>query len=351
MPTVTAEQLTDFCSSILRAAGGSNEEARLVSQSLVETNLYGHDSHGVVRLPWYIEQLGRGELVAGAKLEIEQETPAVVACNANLGFGQVQATRLTEMAIAKAREVGIACATARDCGHVGRLGAYPQLAAEQKLAAMMTVNDNGTFRIVAPPGGIEPRVSTNPISIAVPGRDGPLVFDASTSVVAQGKVLVHRVEGTPCPEGWLQDSQGEPTTDPNVLVADPPGTILPLGGTAAFKGFGLSMMLDMLVGGLSGGYCPPAVPGAAMCNTVLLVVWDPKLFAGLDHFVGEVNRLADSVRSCPTREGAAEITLPGERGLACRQKRLRDGIPVPEGNWARLIEVAEQLEVTPPTFD
>lgn len=351
MPTISAEQLVDFSSSILAAAGVNEEEARQVAQSLVETNLYGHDSHGVVRLPWYIEQLQRGELVAGAKLEIEQETPAVVACNANLGFGQVQATRLTEMAIAKATQMGIACATARDCGHVGRLGAYPQLAAEQNLAAMMTVNDNGTFRIVAPPGGIEPRVSTNPISIAVPGREGPLVFDASTSVVAQGKVLVHRVEGTPCPEGWLQDAAGEPTTDPNVLVADPPGSILPLGGAAAFKGFGLSMMLDMLVGGLSGGYCPPAVPGAAMCNTVLLVVWDPKLFAGLDHFVTEVNRLADSVQDCPTRNDTVEITLPGSRGLASRAQRMREGIPIPEGNWTRLTDVAQQLGVTSPKLD
>ncbi len=351
MPTLSAKQLTDFASALLRAAGVREEEAHEVAASLVETNLYGHDSHGVVRLPWYLKQLRDGELIAGASLTVERETPAAVVCNAGLGFGQVQAARLTKMAIEKAREMGVACATARDCGHVGRIGAYPQLAAEENLAAMMTVNDNGTYRIVAPPGGKEPRVSTNPIAIAVPSRDGPLVFDASTSVVAQGKVLLHRLEGTPCPEGWLQDSQGKPTTDPNVLLADPPGAILPLGGPAAFKGFGLSMMLDMLVGGLSGGYCPPAVPGAAVCNTVLVVVWDPALFAGVDHFMGEVARLSESVRTCPKTEGTAEISLPGDRGSACRAERLQHGIPVPDGNWTRLLDIARELNVASPNSD
>jgi len=348
LPTLSAGQLTDFASSLLRAAGVGEREAHQVAESLVETNLYGHDSHGVVRLPWYLRQLRDGELFADVPLVVERETPAAVACDAGLGFGQIQAT---EMAIAKARTMGVACATARDCGHIGRLGAYPQLAAEENLAALMTVNDNGTFRVVAPPGGIEPRVSTNPLAIAVPGQDGPLVFDASTSVVAQGKVLLHRVEGTPCPEGWLHDAQGRPTTDPNTLLADPPGTILPLGGPAAFKGFALAMMLDMLVGGLSGGHCPPAVPGAATCNTVLVVVWDPELFAGLDHFVGEVTRLAESVRTCPTREDVDKITLPGQRGAACREERLRSGIPIPEGNWARLLDVARELDIVPPDID
>lgn len=348
MPNLTAQQLTEFCISLLKAAGVSEAESVMIADSLVDTNLLGHDSHGVVRLPWYLKQLREGELVAGAPLIVERETPAALVCNASLGFGQVQATRLTKMAMEKAHVMGIACATARNCGHVGRLGAYPEMAAAENLAAMMTVNDNGTFRVVAPPGGIEARVSTNPISIAVPSDDGPLVYDASTSVVAQGKVLVHRVEGTPCPEGWLQDAEGQPTTDPNVLVTDPRGTILPLGGDSSYKGFGLSMMLDMLVGGLSGGYCPPAVPGAANCNAVLLVVWDPTLFSGFDHFTGEVKRLTESIRTCPRREGVDQISLPGERGVACREQRMQGGIPIPEGNWSKLVEAARELDVTPP---
>lgn len=349
MPLISAQQLADFATSLLRAADVNRDEARRVAESLVDANLCGHDSHGVVRLPWYIRQLEEEELVAGAPLEVLRETEAVVVCDAHYGFGQVQAARLTERTIAKARRVGVACGTACKCGHVGRLGEFTETAAQQDLAAMLTVNDNGVLRIVAPPGGTKACISTNPLSIAVPTDDGPIVFDAATSAVAQGKIIVHRLDDRPCPEGWLQDAQGRPTSDPHALHADPPGALLPLGGSLAYKGFGLAVMLDMLAGGLSGGFCPPPEPGARMCNTVMMVIWDPELFAGREHLRFQATKLIDSIRGCPRRDGVERIQLPGDSSRETRETRSRDGIPLQEGTWQALLEVAAQLEVAVPS--
>jgi LDH2 family malate/lactate/ureidoglycolate dehydrogenase len=213
---------------------------------------------------------------------------------------------------------------------------------------MLWVNDNGVLRVVAPPGGTEPEVSTNPISIGVPTNDGPLVFDMSTSVVAQGKILIHRLDGKPCPEGWLQDAEGNPTTDPTVLRADPPGSILPTGGEASYKGFGLSLLFDTLVGGLSGGFCPPPQPGATLCNTVLVVVWDPTQMAGREHFLTQASGLVASVRRSRRKPGVDEIRLPGDRSRRIRSERLEQGIPVREGTWRELTELAERHRVDVP---
>lgn len=348
MPRLKQQTLVDFASQLLAGAGVPVDEARSVAASLVDADLCGHDSHGVVRINWYVRQLEAGELVAGAPLETLKETPAAVVCDAHFGFGQLQGARLLERVIEKARQVGVACGTARDCGHVGRLGWFTERAAEQGLAALLTVNDNGVFRVVAPPGGIEPRVSTNPLSIAVPTEHDPLVYDASTSVVAQGKVLLRRLSKEPCPQGWLQDAAGEPTTDPFVLEADPPGTLLPLGGAMAYKGFGLAVMLDALVGGLSGGFCPPPQAGARMCNTVLLVVWDPDRFAGREHLAHQVSLLADSIRECPRKPGVEAIVLPGDTSRATRRQREAEGIPLQEGTWQALVRLADRLKVAVP---
>lgn len=352
MPLLTATVLTEFAERLLIAGGASAEEARIVAESLVGSNLRGHDSHGVVRLPWYLRQLREGELVAGAPLEVLNESPAMLVCDAHLGFGQVQAGRLLEAAITKATQLGVAAATARNVGHIGRLGEYTEAAAQRGLAAFCTVNDNGIFRVVAPPGGTEPRLSTNPLSFAVPTGEEPLVFDASTSVVAQGKVLVHRLDDRPCPEGWLQDAAGEPTTDSHILQADPPGALLPLGGpAAAYKGFGLSVMLDCLVGGLSGGFCPPPQPGAKLCNTVLMTLWNPEFFAGSEHLIQQVRLLSESLHSCPRRADAPPIRLPGEGSHAVSQTRQREGIPLAEGTWDALLKSAERYRVDVPSVE
>jgi uncharacterized oxidoreductase len=362
---VAPADLTRFARDLLAAAGASANEAALVAASLVESNLCGHDSHGVMRVLEYVEQMRLGELMPGAELAVRRETASIVVADANFGFGQVQCRRLIDRLLPKAREQGIACGTLTRCGHVGRLGEWVERVARQGLAGLMTVNDNGVLRCVAPPGGTEPRISTNPLAIGVPtacvtpteaerlaaeiprcaqnDNSEPLVLDISTSVVANGKVRVAHLAGRPCPDGWLLDAEGNSTTDPATRFADPPGTILPLGGHQAYKGFGLGLLLDILVGGLSGGFCPPAPDEAKASNNVLLVLWNPATFAGQEHFVSQADELIRFVRSSRRREGV-EIRLPGDGSAATRRARA-GGIPLDQGTWQALARLADELGV------
>jgi uncharacterized oxidoreductase len=146
----------------------------------------------------------------------------------------------------------------------------------------------------------------------------------------------------------IQDARGNPTTDPNVMVADPPGALLPFGGDQAYKGFGLALLLDILIGGLSGGFCPPAPEGTIECNNVLLAVWDPARFAGAAHLTAEADRLIGSVRETPRKPGVDRIQLPGDRSAALRAQRLAEGIPVAEAIWDQLTRVAGKLRVEVP---
>ena len=345
---VDSESLTRFATSLFQAAGVPEDEAELVSKSLVGSNLRGHDSHGVVRIPRYLPLLETGELVAGAELVVHSETAAMLCADAGFGFGMVQMTRLIELLDEKVEQLGVACGTLVRCGHVGRVGEWAELVASRGRAGLVTVNDNGVLKCVAPPGGTEPTLSTNPIAIGVPTGGQPLVLDISTSVVANGKVLVQQMAGESCPEGWLLDAEGQPTTDPAVRFSDPRGTLLPMGG---YKGFGLSLLLDILVGGLSGGSCPPAAPDAPGTNNVLLVVWDPERFAGTGHFLGEADRLIEFVRGVNRMPDVESIRLAGDRSRETMELRLAEGVPLDGGTWSSLCETALGLGVTVPTTE
>ena len=342
-------ELTKFVRELFRAAGVGESEATEVATSLVESNLRGHESHGVLRVADYLEGLRTGELCSGVDWQVQTETPAVLVADGRRGFGQVLARRLVVTLSEKCRPLGIACGTLKNCGHVGRLAEWVELAAQLGFAAMMSVNDNGVLKCVAPPGGLDARISTNPLGLAVPTSGEPLVLDLSTSVVANGKVKARLLAGEPCPSGWLQDANGNPTTDPASRFSDNPGTLLPLGGEAhGYKGFGLGLLLDVLVGGLSGGSCPPAEPSEVGTNNVLMVLWDAARFAGTSHFLGEADKLIDYVRSTPRKPGVDQITLPGDRSAAIRRERLANGIPLDAGTWTMLCDAAKALGVEIP---
>lgn len=346
--TLPAEALTSFTASLFVAAGVPHDEANQIAESLVASNLCGHESHGVVRVLEYVELLKRGELQASVSLDVLTETPAIVVCDGNFGFGQVQMRQLIDRVVPKARELGVASGTLRNCGHVGRLAEWVEDVARQGLAALLTVNDNGVLKCVAPPGGTEPCISTNPVAISAPLAEEPIVVDASTSVVANGKIRVAQLAGQDVPDGWLLDADGQPTNDPNTRFADPPGSILPMGG---YKGFGLGLLFDMLVGGLSGGSCPPASDGTPECNNVLLVVFDPERFAGLNAFQPEAQGLVEFARSSPRKEGVDAIRLPGDRSRALRAERLSTGVPIDAGTWSELTRLAEALDVSAPACE
>ena len=348
MPTLTPAALTAFANDLFVALGVPAEEAAVVARSLVDSNLAGHDSHGVIRVMQYATAMRDGIIKAGAELKVVNQTPAVLVCDGQWGLGQVQAHRLLDRLVPMARQVGLAAGTLMQCGHVGRLGEYGERVAAEGMALFATVNNHGFGRAVAPPGGTRGVIGTNPICLAVPAGDGPpVVLDIGTSGCAEGKVRVCYNKGVPTPEGWLLDAQGRATTDPGVLYHEPKGTILPLGGSQAYKGFGLGLLLDMLAGGLSGGPCSRPEIGPRSANAAVFVLFDPERFAGMTHFRTEVGDLAASVRRSPPVPGAT-ITLPGDPERQQREKRSRDGVTLDDGTWSQLSELASKLGVKVP---
>ena len=197
----------------------------------------------MLRLPQYLDFLKKGDYQVNVDLKIENDSPAVVVTDGQWGFGQVQAHKLVQLVIGKAQAVGLGAGTGTKFGHIGRLGEYAEVAAEVGLILIATVNNGGAGQRVAPPGGLEPRLGTNPLCVGVPTDAAPTVLDFGTSVAAEGKVRVHYFNGKkPVPEGWLLDHAGQPTTDPSVLYEAPTGSILPMGGSQAYKGFGLALV-------------------------------------------------------------------------------------------------------------
>lgn len=348
MAFFAVEALTDFATALFVAGGVSGDEARLVAESLVAANLRGHDSHGVMRIPYYLDGVKKGAVRPGAPLVVVRETNSIVMLNGNWGFGQTQAVRLSERLIIKAKENGVAVGTLVHTTHIGRLGEYCELAAREKLISMVMVNTHGTARRVAPVGGKSPRLGTNPLAIGVPSEGNALILDFGTSATAEGKVRVKRIARQQCPDGWLLDSEGRPTNDPNKLYADPPGTILPMGGEQAYKGFGLALMIEIFAGALSGGVCAREIPKNQLGNCVFMQFFDPEHLAGQSHFESEVSQLVEFVRSCPTITGVSSILLPGDPERAAMAKRSREGIPIDDGNWQALVTIAKELGVTPP---
>jgi uncharacterized oxidoreductase len=349
VPTFAAELLVEFAANLLSAGGVGSDEALAVARSLVDANLRGYDSHGLMRVPYYIEAVKKGEVVPGAEFEVLREAPSLVTVDAHWGFGQTQARRLVERLIAKAQRTGVAVGTMIHSAHVGRLGEYCESAAAEGLVSMMTVNNHGAVRRVAPPGGKEARLATNPLALGVPHGSESMVLDFCTCAAAEGKVRVKKIAGQLCPDGWLLDSEGRPTNDPEKLYANPPGTIRPMGGDQPYKGFGLGLMVEILSGALSGGVCSRETPINQMGNCVFLLLLDPAHFGGREHFAAEVGSLVEFIRGCPRVDGVDEIQLPGDPERRTVARRTAEGIPFDDGNWSQLTRLAEELGVNPPS--
>ncbi len=355
MPTFNSQTLTQFSHDLFVAAGVPADEAKRVASSLVDSNLVGHDSHGVIRIPQYIAALRDKKLTAPAQWTVINETPACLAVDGNWGLGQVLTYRLLEHLVPKVRAVGIAAGTMRRSGHIGRLGEYGDWAAQQGLAMFATVNSHGSGRRVSPPGGRAGRISTNPLCFAAPsvasqtGDGRALILDFSTCVVAEGKVRVHHQKGEPVPDGWLLDSEGNPTNDPSQLYAEKAGSIRPFGGSQEYKGFGLGLLMDVFAGALSGGECSrPDRPMPGLGNCATIVLFDPKWFGGLETFLTNVSGLEEFIRTTPLAPNSNEITLPGDPERRTFAKRSQEGIAIPDGTWKLLTDLATSLGVAVP---
>ena len=341
MPVFDAQFLIRTSTDIFAAAGMRPDEARIVAEELVEANCAGHDSHGVIRIPQYLGQIAAGDIVPDAEIEIVREAPVLAVLDAHWGFGQVAMRRGVELGLEKAKAAGMAAIAVHRANHVGRLGSYVEDIARQDVVAQLFVNGAPTCRM-APWGGREARHGTNPVAIGFPSRAGePVVLDMTTSAVAEGKVRVQRNRGEPVPDGWLIDAEGKPTNDPNTLYGDPPGSILPLGGSLGHKGYGLNVAVELLAGALGGAGC--LGKERQFRNGALLVLLDVEQLVGLDAYFAEADDYIAFVKSAAVVPGVESILMPGEIELAVKKKRMVEGVFVEEETWGQILASAREV--------
>jgi uncharacterized oxidoreductase len=244
--------------------------------------------------------------------------------------------------IAIAREQRTATVITRHCHHVGRLGAWVQMAADEGLIALATCNSPVHGHYVLPWGGREGRLATNPIAYSVPTGHDPIVADFSTSVAPEGKIRFYRNEGQPVPDGWILDAEGRATNDPNAFYGPPRGGILPLGGAAGHKGFALGLLVEILGSALAGVSCrsPDSIG-----NGVCMIVIDPSAFCPLDEFRRLMDETVAYTKSSPPAPGFTEVLVPGELEFRTLRQRQREGIPIDGATLAAIRRYGKRLGV------
>jgi uncharacterized oxidoreductase len=334
MPVLSHEYLTKVCHHIFRALGASQEEAGIVSTHVVKANLVGHDSHGVIQVPVYTERIKMGHIVPGASFEVLDETPATARINGNWGFGYVVTERAMKMAIEKAKANGVAALTVFYQSHIGRLGDYPTMAAREGMIGLITADSGKGPKAVAPFGGSARRLGTNPICIGVPSDlEGTVLLDMATSAVAAGKVSLAISRQESIPSTWVIDKDGNPTTNPQDYFDG--GAILPVGADQGHKGYGLSFMVEMFSGILTGlGF--GIDPLARHNDGCFIAVFNVAAFRPLAEFKREVREFAEFVKTSPPAKGFKEVLYPGEIEWRTEQQRRRDGIFVEDETWQQL---------------
>jgi len=345
MRLLDPSKLTDFVAAVFRAAGSEADEAQVVADHLVGSNLAGHDSHGIVRVRKYLAWVAAGEVVANRHATVISDHGGTILVDGGFGYGQVIGREAMQMLAERVSRLGFAALSIRNAGHLGRIGAWPEQLAEAGFPSFHFVNTSGYGILVAPHGGSDRRLSANPIAAGSPRQDGPpLILDIATSVIAEGKIQLLRNKDLPLPEGAVIDGQGHPTTDARSFYADPPGAILPFGG---HKGSGLSVFCEIFAGSLSGGFASnPASPTAGrLVNNMLSVAFNPAMFGGADFFSADISRLGAWATASPPLTPDAPVLLPGEIEARTRTDRLEKGIPVDEETWRQLETTAESVGV------
>ncbi len=335
--------LEAWSTQLLGAVGLEHEAARIVSESLVEANLRGVDSHGVLRLPVYLRRIEAGLVSRSPQPRVLHKSGAVALIDADHAPGQVAGVFAVDLSIELAKEYGVGVAGVRGSAHYGAAAYYVMRAAKQGYIALTVTNVEPD---VVPYGGARAELGTNPLAFAAPAPQGLFVLDMATSFVAMGKVLLAREQDHPIPEEWAVDKEGQPTPDPHLAAA-----VVPLGGP---KGYGLALMVEFLAGVFTGAGLTHAVHRMYDEWDVpqdvghFFLVVDPEKTIGRDRFAELAGELWNTLKSTPPAPGFDEVLIPGELEERTRQRRLGSGIPVPETVYTQLREASEKLGVEVP---
>lgn len=342
---VDHDALRDFATECYRKLGVNGEAARLVADTLVQADLWGHQSHGVMRLFWYAARIKSGATNANATPRIDGGVGALATMDGCGGLGQLVAHAAMRHAISLSSDHGIGAVAVRNSGHFGTAMYFTKVAADAGCVGFVSTNASPAM---APWGGSEKRVGTNPWSWAAPaGRHPTMMLDIANTAVARGKLYLAKKQGVDIPDTWAIDAEGNATTDPAVGIA---GTILPMAG---HKGYAISTIMDMLSGVLTGSrfgtsVTGPYVPEGESGVGHLMIALNIQAVRSVESFEADMEAFIAELKDTPRRPDVAEIYYPGELEALAYARNRKDGISLPEDTARELKEEARALGVSAP---
>jgi LDH2 family malate/lactate/ureidoglycolate dehydrogenase len=342
MTRADPERLTDFATAVLEAEGVPADDARLVAGCLVEAELWGHPSHGLLRLSWYVARIRTGVVDPAAKAETVVDRGAVAVLDGREGLGHVLTAHAATEAVRRAREHGVGVVAVRNSNHFGMAAHFTRMIAEQGCVGILTTNGSPAM---APWGGRAKAVGANPWSIAAPaGKHGVTVMDVANVNAARGKIYAAKERGGSIPQGWALDAKGRPTTDPAAAID---GVILPMAG---HKGYAISFMMDVLSGVLTGSSFATGVSGPQQAERRsgsghLVLAIDVAAVADPGSFGERMEALIAEMKAVPLAEGSEEIFFPGELEDRSRARTEREGIELPDKTVDALQQLAAETGV------
>lgn len=345
MPRFDVDSLKPLGMSILEAAGATDEEARLVVDHCIASHLSGEDNHGLEQVVWYSDWIEKGVLKPASGMTIEKESDTTLLVNGNLNFGHYVSHHTMLRLIDKARMHNVAAASIRYQTHVGRLIDYTSMAAEQGMIAMMMCDGAWGPKWVSPTGGRERRLGVNPWSMALPSDvDGTVGFDMTTGAISGTKIWRAVEEKRPIPEGWILDRAGNHTTDPEDYGRG--GSMLPMGGPQAYKGYVLNFVIEALGDILSGmDYRPDPERPEGVIDGCFMAIFNVEAFRPLVDWTRDLSGFIEWVKSSELAAGASAIYYPGERSNLNAKRRRVEGIVIPDDVWRRIADCAERYGV------
>lgn len=346
MPTIaSAGQLTAFGQSVLEKHGVPAADAHLLADSLVAAELWGHSSHGMLRLPWYVERLRSGAMQAVTQGALAQDSGAVAVIDGQDGIGQVLTMQAVHAGVERAKRFGVSAVAVRNSNHFGTAAYFTRESAKQGCVAFLSTNASPAM---APWGGKVKAIGTNPWSIAAPaGRHGVAVMDIANTAVARGKIYLAAERGEDIPPTWAADEQGVPTTNAKDAIH---GLILPMAG---HKGYVISFMMDVLSGVLTGSQFGSNIAGPYQadrksgCGHLLLTINVEALMSQAD-FAQRMEQLIDEIKAVPAAAGVSDIFFPGELEDRNTEKHLKTGISVADNTWDSLRKLGAETGVALP---
>jgi len=346
----------ELITDIFKAKSCNNYEAKTIAERLCGSNLKGHDSHGIVRVPRYVLWMEWGWVFPNIKPELIVDSGALALIDAKQGFGQIAGEFAVDEGINRAKLHGVSVVGLKNSGHLGRIGDWSERAADAGLVSLHFVNVRGSL-LVAPFGGSDRRGSTSPLSIGVPSKDTDhIILDMATSTVAEGKVMVAQKGGKPLPSGALIDSNGNLTINPEVMYGkinenEVPNSENGTGAITAFglhKGSGINFMMEILGGALTGSGVSAGIDDKEkrkFANGMLSLYVKVDNMVNFEYFLNEVRSYADFVRSSPPANKNEKVLIPGDKEISTYKDRLANGLPVAPIVWQNIKQTAKDLNV------